>query len=948
MQAKGEGEHPGRMSSAEENLETSPGKDPVNVVVIPHSHWDREWYATFEEFRFYLVRFMDELLDLLEEDEGFRSFLLDGQVSLLEDYLEVRPEKREVLQRLVREGRIEIGPWYVQPDEFLISGEALVRNLLLGDRAARPFGPVMKQGYVPDTFGHVSQLPQILQGFDINTFYTMRGLGDDVEELRSEFWWEAPDGSKVMAHFLSETYSNAAVLGSDPSKISFRHDRVSEPSSYFVSYDSLFELRDRLARRAANGTILFLNGSDHVTVQPLFSKYVFDLNQRMEDHLFNGKLQDFERLALAGNPELNTYRGELRWARYQPILKGVYSSRMYIKQENERTQQLLEGLAERAAAVVYALGGRDYSPFLRHAWKELIKNHAHDSIGGCSADAVHRQMMGRYDTVKRVGQKVVDESLDYLASRVAPEPEAGMIPIVVFNPSPWERGGAVRVEVSLNVDAPLKKRIFDWIGQKELDIESSRLIAPDGEEIPFVLLGRRLHVEDALYRRKTVRRATIEFPAEGIPPLGYKVFRLVESRQGDRKRLDEPPWEATLENETLKVNLEGDMTLSVLDKASGKLYTGLNLFVDEGDAGDEYNFSPPEVQRRVFSSQEDWKMEAGEDPRTLVFRGDLRLPKELASSRVSRSGETVRCPINVRVRLDPGSRRVEIRTEFYNRARDHRLRVVFPSGFEAEEAIAETAFGTIRRPTTPRESAGWRETDTASYAQRRFVCVQRAGRGLAILNKGLPEYEVTPQGEINLTLLRSVGWLSRDDLTTRQGHAGPGIATPEAQCPGKHVFEYAIAPYEGSFEEANVFREAEEYWLPLEAWDVQQSGRPGEKSPRGAPGFFLKVAGEGVILSALKKSNDREGIVIRVFNAFGEASEASLSFGMPVAAAYRMNLNEEILEEIAPKGHRLEFALGASAIETVLVKLHRPERWVERIRRSSRERPPDSRRKERG
>lgn len=921
---------------SDERQANIPGDGPVNIVVIPHSHWDREWYATFEEFRFYLVRFMDELLELLEDDEGFRSFLLDGQVSLLDDYLEVRPEKRDDLQRLVREGRLEIGPWYVQPDEFLISGESLVRNLLLGDRAARPFGAVMKQGYVPDTFGHISQLPQILKGFDIGTFYTMRGLAEDIEEFGSEFWWEAPDGSKVMAHFLSETYSNAAVLGSDPAKISFRHDRISEPSSYFVSYDSLFELRDNLARRATNGTILFLNGSDHVTVQPLFSKYVFDLNQRMKDRLFNGKLGDFERLALEGNPELNVHKGELRWARYQPILKGVYSSRMYLKQENERAQQLLEGMAERAAAVVYALGGRDYSPFLRHAWKELVKNHAHDSIGGCSADAVHRQMVGRYDTARQIGQKVVDESLDFLSSLVAPEPEPGMVPLVVFNPSPWERGGSVRVDVSLETDVPLKRRIFDWIGQKELDIENSRLLAPDGAEIPFNIRSKQLHIEDALYRRKSVRRATIEFLAEEIPPLGYKVFRLVESDGGERMRLAEPPWEATLENERLRVAVEGDMTLSVFDKESGENYSGLNLIVDEGDAGDEYNFSPPGSQRRVLSSEGDWDIESGDDPRILMLRGSLQLPKGLSESRTSRSEETVRCPVNVRVRLAPGSRRVEITTEFYNRARDHRLRVAFPSGFgDIRESIAETAFGTVRRSTVPMESEGWRETDNVLFAQRRFVCVEgEEGRGLAILNKGLPEYEATPEGEINLTLLRAVGWLSRDDLATRRGHAGPPLPTPEAQCSGRQVFEYAVVPYSGGFEGADIFREAEEYWLPLEAWDVQPGDEPGEGSPRGAPGFFLEVSGEGVVVSAFKKAADREAITIRVFNASEGETTAVLKFGMPISAAYRTNLNEEILEEIAPRGRRLELRLGGSAVETALVKLHRPERWAERISRS--------------
>jgi mannosylglycerate hydrolase len=912
-------------------------KAPVNIVVVPHSHWDREWYATFEEFRFYLVEFMDELIELLEVDEGFRSFLLDGQVSLIEDYLDVKPENAERLRHLVQEGRVEIGPWYVQPDEFLVSGEALVRNLLLGDRAARDFGPVMKQGYVPDTFGHINQLPQILKGFDINTFYFMRGLGEDVEELGSEFWWEAPDGSRVLAHFLSETYSNAAVLGPDPKKISFRHDRISDPSSYFVSYDSLFELRDRLVARSANGTILLLNGSDHVKVQPHFSRYIFDLNHSMEDRLFNGSLADFERLVLGSRPELKTCRGELVSARYQPVLRGTLSSRTYLKQQNEEVQQLLEGMAERAAAVVYVMGGRDYAPFLRYAWRALIKNHAHDSIGGCSADPVHRQMLGRYDTVRRVGQKVVEESLDYLASRVAPSPEVGEVPIVVFNPSPWQRGGAVQVEVSLHADVPLRRRIFDWIGREELDLERSRLLDLDGGEVPFTVRGETLHIEDALYRRKAVRRATIEFEVRRVPSLGYSVYRLVSSPEGERRREPSgpPPESGALENEHLRVTAESDGTLSILEKSSGRLYSGVNRLVDEGDAGDEYNFSPPSAQRTAASPNFEWRLEDGEDGHTLVLRGNLDLPRSLTADRFSRSEETARCPVIVRVGLAPGSRRVEIETEFYNRVKDHRLRAVFPCGFGVEESIAETAFGAARRTTRPRGGPGWREEASAAYAQRRFVCVEDGERGLAVLNKGLPEYEVTPEGEVNLTLLRSVGWLSRSDLATRSGHAGPGIATPEAQCPGRHVFRYAMMPYEGSWQEAGLFREAEEYWLPLEARAAQQNHDAGEPSPEGAPGSFLRIVGESVVLSGLKKAADKDGLIVRLFNPSDAARRVVLRFGFPISAAYRTNLNEEVLEEIAPRGHRVSLSVDGNGIETLFVKLHRPEGWAERLRQHS-------------
>ena len=744
--------------------------------------------------------------------------------------------------------------------------------------------------------------------------------------MRAEFWWEGLDGSRVLAHFLSETYSNAAVLGPDPTRISFRHDRLSDPSSYFVSYDSLFELRDRLAERAADRTILLLNGSDHVTVQPAFSRYVFGLNNSMQDYLFNGKLGDFEQLILRENPELNTYGGELRSPRYQPILKGTYSSRIYLKQENERAQQMLEGLAERAAAVVFARGGRDYSPFLRYAWRELIKNHAHDSIGGCSVDAVHRQMMGRFDTVKRVGQKVVDESLDYLASRVAPAPHSGDIPIVVFNPSPWERGGKVSVEVSLNVDVPLRRRIFDWIGQRQLDLEQASLMDPQGNEISFEVLGEKLHIEDALYRRKTVRRSTIEFDAKAVPPLGYKLYQLTSSPDNGRREPTPPrPAEGILENELLKVTAENDGTLSILEKESGIEYRGLNRLDDEGDAGDEYSFSPGGEKLVVGSLEAEWTVEPGEQPYTFTMRGDLNLPRALTEDRSSRSEECARCPAVTTIRLLPGSRRVEITTEFYNRVRDHRLRVVFPSGMEAESSVAETAYGTVRRPTKAQNSTGWREQDSAVYAQRRFVCVEESGRGLAILNKGLPEYEVTPEGDVGLTLVRSVGWLSRSDLATREGHAGPEISTPEAQCPGRHSFEYAVVPYSGDWQSAEIYREAEEFWLPLEARAVQREDA-GESSAEEAEASFLEISGENVVFSALKKSGDKDGLIVRFFNASHEPTTARLHFGATVSVVYRVSLDEEVLEEVSFEQSDLSATLEGASIRTFLVKFDRSSR----------------------
>src|SRR5512140_1842314 len=159
--------------------------------IVSHSHWDREWYKSFEQFRSMLVNMVDDLLDLLARDPAYVCFTLDAQTIVLDDYLAVRPEREPELRRLVREGRLMIGPWYVLPDEFLVSAEATVRNLLTGARRSRDFGAEMKVGYIP-------MMPAILSGFGIDTALLYRGFGGEPEQNSSEYWWTGPDGTRCL------------------------------------------------------------------------------------------------------------------------------------------------------------------------------------------------------------------------------------------------------------------------------------------------------------------------------------------------------------------------------------------------------------------------------------------------------------------------------------------------------------------------------------------------------------------------------------------------------------------------------------------------------------------------------------------------------------------------------------------------------------------------------
>src|SRR5436309_12265645 len=186
---------------------------PTTVGIVPHTHWDREWYAPFQVFRARLVRLLDELLPLLEHDLSYARFLLDGQTVVVDDYLEVRPEAAETLRRLAATGRLSVGPWMVLMDEFMVSGETIVRDLQLGLRRAVELGGAMPVGYLPDMFGHIAQMPQILRLAGLEHAVVWRGVPSAVD--RTGFWWSAPDGSTVRAEYLPVGYGNGAAVPDD-------------------------------------------------------------------------------------------------------------------------------------------------------------------------------------------------------------------------------------------------------------------------------------------------------------------------------------------------------------------------------------------------------------------------------------------------------------------------------------------------------------------------------------------------------------------------------------------------------------------------------------------------------------------------------------------------------------------------------------------------------------
>jgi alpha-mannosidase len=397
------------------------------LVVVPHTHWDREWYRTHEQFRFRLVSLVDELLDLIERDPDYRHFMLDGQTIVVDDYLEVRPGARARIEKSVREGRIAVGPWHVLPDEWLVSGEALIRNLRIGLARAAALGGGMRVGYVPDQFGHVGQLPQIFSQLGFPAAVLWRGVGDDVGETL--FVWEAPDGTRLPTVYLMHGYGNAVNLPTEPAALRARID--AEVAT--------------LGKRSRVSALLLMNGSDHERPQPdlpaaLRAAQALGAESDPAWCAEIGSLAEFVAQAVAEAPaSAPVHRGELRSGLRSPLLPGCASARASQKLREFENDRLLTRYLEPLAAWVGALGGDADPERIEFAWRVALENHPHDSVCGCSIDAVHEQMETRYDRVAEIAGAQLEAVTRALAQHVA-APRAGFgagagAPLVVWNPN---------------------------------------------------------------------------------------------------------------------------------------------------------------------------------------------------------------------------------------------------------------------------------------------------------------------------------------------------------------------------------------------------------------------------------------------------------------------------------------------------------------------------------
>jgi alpha-mannosidase len=825
---------------------------PRRVAIVPHTHWDREWYEPFQTFRMNLVDTLDRLLDLMESDPSYADFLLDGQMAAVDDYLQVRPEAAARLSALATAGRVTMGPWYVLVDEFLISGETIVRDLQMGMARATDFGGAMEIGYLPDMFGHVAQMPQVLKLAGLEHAVVWRGVPSAV--TKTGFWWEAPDGSAVRTEYLPVGYGNGAVLPDDAKALVRRiEDHETEIGPFLI------------------GDLLLMNGSDHLAPQPWLGRVAAEANELQDDYRFEvTSLPAY----LAGAPTegLERWRGELRSGARANVLMGVTSNRVDVKRAAAAAERQLERRAEPYAAL---FGSSWPGRLLELAWLEVVRNAAHDSICACSVDDVVDAVLHRFAEARQIGEGVASRALGALSRSMA---EAG--PMVV-NPSARPRSGVVELVVGAEEppgpDVQVLSERFGLPGSMTLDAETVRTILGmlQGPKIDNDAWVQEIRVEeDDTGIDLTVFVGPEERPNVPIAEVKQDLYTRLGARPDVpiRVRLDQPPirriaarvagvagfgWRgfapaplahpASVETgEDGAVTLANGLVTVAVDPADGTFsvdgLAGFGRLVDGGDLGDSYNYSPPHTDS-LLDTPESVAVAVGLGGPVraeAVITATYRWPDHVDGSTQTRVGEqTVQIVTNVEVRADEPT--VRVTTSFVNPSRDHRLRVHLPLPTPAQSSEAECAFATVTRGLTAEGRPD--ELGLPTFPARRFV----SAGGLTVVHDGVVEYELVDieGGEgartMALTLLRSTGMLSRLGMAYRPFPAGPLTAVDGLQLVGRPL----VARYALALGEVDPWAMADDVLLPLEVVHAVGGGS------RGPEGSALSI--EGAEVSAVRR-----------------------------------------------------------------------------------------------
>ncbi|MFC0236590.1 glycoside hydrolase family 38 C-terminal domain-containing protein [Fictibacillus phosphorivorans] len=859
------------------------------VYVVPHSHWDREWYFTIEDSNLLLVENMDRLMDVMEKDPEYTGYVFDAQSSIIDEYLKIRPEEKERLSRLIADKRIFVGPWYTQADSLLVNRESLIRNLMYGTRIAEKMGHSLNVGYLPDIFGQNTYLPSMFKEFDIDYSVLQRGIYTDQLNDDLNFTWQSPDGSSVKANNIYFGYGPGKFLSDDPQYMEER----------------LLPILEKIADlNASTDNLLLPAGGDQVLVREHFPETVKKLNAKDDKHEY--VLSDYETFMKDTWQEgdfKNVIEGELIATQKSRIHNTIRSQRYDIKKLNDIAEEKVIYELEPLASFASTLGFKYPQRWLDEMWKMLFDVHAHDSIGGCNSDDTNQEIVNRLTKVIRIAdgclnllKKQISEAVSrklgkdsiFVMFHLLPKEFEGSKKVVLFTK---EKGFGVR-------DLDGNPVLFDVLNQEYISGGKTIVVTAEGEK----------EVEAPGYYRNEVLLQNVK-----LPSMGYETFEVVEDEVIEHVA---PKVEdnRAIQNESFRI-FEEDGRLHLTVKTLNKTISDFMKFENVADAGDSYDFSPLAGDSPIYSREiESVYVEGSKAVEFMEVVHLLQVSKDLEERKVGDA--TGSLAIVTRFELRRGEDFIRVTHDIENEVKDHRVRVLLQTSVESPDySFGDQGFSLIQRPTVNPYMENWKKEKFAEapvpiYPLENLAGVTNGELTSAVITKGIKEYELMKEtGQLALTLFRSVGLLGRDNLAWRPGRASginnKVVYTPDAQMQTKMSFEYAITVTEGH-DVKQLFNTVNNYRGHSVSYQKQALNTFEERLDRFEipypvdilPARFSLFETEGdLFLSTMKKAHDDDSVVLRLFNP-SEVAQTVLLRSEHIQSVAQTKLNEKSVIDV--------------------------------------------------
>ena len=876
------------------------------IHVIPHSHWDREWYFTTSRSKVYLMKDLGDVLNTLENDPEFKYFMVDAQGSLLDDYIKWRPQDKERISKLVNEGRLVIGPWYTQTDQLVISGESIVRNMYYGMKRCESFGKYMNVGYVPDSFGQSGNMPQIYRQFGIEDTLFWRGVSDDMVK-HTDYNWRGDDGSVV---FTTQIPFGYYIGGNIP-------EAPEENDEFWKK-----ECFEKAGGRSATRHIYFPNGFDQAPVRTNLPQLVQERNEKdPENEYVISCIEDYIKDVKSENPELEEVQGELVIAKHMRIHKSIFSSRSDLKVMNTQIQNYVTNVMEPLLTISYNLGNEYPHEAVAEIWKLLFENAAHDSIGSCISDTANEDVYVRYKQARDIAVNLVELHSRLIAANVKNDAD---MTFTVINTLPQKRKDTVIVKTYV----PGGK--FAIIDENGNDVDYTIIKSRD---LTDYVLSQTIMLDPSrkFYVPDQVLEVTMAIKANDVPALGYVQYSIDTKKDSHKETADKK----VLENEYYAIEVEENGSLTIVDKANNVTYKNQGILVENGDDGDSFNYSPPRKDMEVFSNESKCtvKISGSDIYDQAEIHFDMVVPADLderAEGKVS-----VTMPVDMTVALRKDSKVIDFNVKVDNKGLSHRLCVLFDSQIVSAFNYADQQFGLIKRPNyyekemklymesmnnKTEKKAGiqelanwandqstWQEPPISIEPTQSYVSLTDGKTGIAVIPQGVREYEVLDDSKIRLTLFRTYGFMGKENLIYRPGRASGEriIETPAAQLLKEMEFNFGFTSYAGDINDSDIDTLAKQYNTNMEVYTYAEflNGRL-IFSQREIDGENAKIHSlfetEGnLVVSAVKKAEEDDGYIFRLYNGKDHKNlDDKIKFNFDIKEAYYTNLKEEKTEEI--------------------------------------------------